>query len=709
MVAGVLALTAAPALAAECPNEQLRVENNSLKLPDCRAYELVSPADKSGGVGGVLNFEWGHQAPNPMQATSDGSGIVYSGEHFFEPQVGRLVEYASSRNIGGWGTVGVTPFGQESDNFSTIVASSANLSSYLVTTEEGAQYSSEAPEGYRDLYVASQVGSLTPLITKKPPDRTPAEFGYFDGSQAFRLVATSTSEDMSRVYFEANDALSGTGAIDGGPDENNVYRWDDGQLRLVNVLPDGVTEPNATLGFEYGDEVNLIRTPDLDHAVSTNGLRAFWTDENATPTTHLYLRESYFVGDQESERTVPIDEAVGGGGEFISASSDGAVVLFKKGERLYIYDVDTGELTDLTAAATAPQVQGVVGSGEAERYVYFVAYGVLTEAGNKRGEKAQAGADNLYVYEPTPSFPGGHEIVYIATLAASDEETPLNHVSNGGRRVTDWTPTIAQRTAEASPDGQYLAFGSHAALTGASSQGAQIFVYDASTGALACASCGSIGASDETFLPPAQDSYGTRSQRYMLDDGRLFFTTASALVSDDTNEVEDVYEWEDGEVHLISSGESDVRSVFADASESGSDVFFTTSQALVPEDQDEITDLYDAREGGGFPVPPIRANCESSAECQDAVPTPTALGIPPSATFSGAGNLLSSSPSVSVLPKGATKPLTRAEKLAKALRACSRDRARKKQRICEAAARHKYGSAKKVKVQKASYSQARDR
>jgi hypothetical protein len=145
-----------------------------------------------------------------------------------------------------------------------------------------------------------------------------------------------------------------------------------------------------------------------------------------------------------------------------------------------------------------------------------------------------------------------------------------------------------------------------------------------------------------------------------------------------------------GCISLISTGTSPYPSEFADASESGSDVFFTTRQSLAPEDQDELVDLYDARIGGGFPVKPIVAPCSGEA-CHGAPEAQGALETPSSITFSGPGNAVQpASTPATVTPKS----LTQAQKLAKVLRTC-RKKTRKKQRIaCEAQAKKRYGTRK---------------
>jgi hypothetical protein len=89
-----------------------------------------------------------------------------------------------------------------------------------------------------------------------------------------------------------------------------------------------------------------------------------------------------------------------------------------------------------------------------------------------------------------------------------------------------------------------------------------------------------------------------------------------------------VYEYENGKVHLISSGSSDDISAFTDASENGENVFFTTRAQLVAQDLGENAVLYDARVDGGFPgAVPVVAPC-SGEGCRgplSAPPAPAAI------------------------------------------------------------------------------------
>jgi DNA-binding beta-propeller fold protein YncE len=211
--------------------------------------------------------------------------------------------------------------------------------------------------------------------------------------------------------------------------------------------------------------------------------------------------------------------------------------------------------------------------------------------------------------------------------------------------------------------------------------------------------------------------------RYLLDSGRLFFNSADALVplahatktenvkgEEQQVGVENVYEFdpsglgachsEGGCVGLISSGTSEHESAFLDASMSGNDVFFLTSAKLASQDVDSNFDVYDAHicEASSpcpppppAPVPP----CEGEA-CQGAYSSASSSPAAATATFSGPGNVLGQ---VQVLgskeaAKPTPKPLTRAQKLAKALKACRKDKQKSKRVSCEKQARKKYGPVK---------------
>ncbi len=264
-------------------------------------------------------------------------------------------------------------------------------------------------------------------------------------------------------------------------------------------------------------------------------------------------------------------------------------------------------------------------------------------------------------------------------------------------------------------------------------------------GKVACASCNPTGArpdgikngelelvDDEPWQDyiwlsanvPGLTPYGNYralyQSRYLSDSGRLFFNSHEALVPQDVNGTWDVYEYEPagigsctassvtfsgrsgGCVGLISSGESPEESAFLDASENGDDVFFLSSAKLAPTAVTNDYAVYDAHvcgaEGVACPTsveyPPA---CTTESSCRPApTPQPAAFGTPASATFNGAGNI---TPKTSTPPpvKPKTAAQLRAAMLAKALKACKKDKSRTKRAKCETQAHRRFGPAKAAK------------
>ena len=137
------------------------------------------------------------------------------------------------------------------------------------------------------------------------------------------------------------------------------------------------------------------------------------------------------------------------------------------------------------------------------------------------------------------------------------------------------------------------------------------------------------------------------------DGDRVFFDSADDLSPGDTNGAEDVYEYEDGHVYLISDGNSPGGSSFVDASSDGDDIFFITRAQLVAGDSDQLVDLYDARaphvSGEEVGTPTSSSSVCEGEDCRMPSPAAPALSSPASALFVGAGNALA-------LPAPVTKP-----------------------------------------------------
>ena len=158
-----------------------------------------------------------------------------------------------------------------------------------------------------------------------------------------------------------------------------------------------------------------------------------------------------------------------------------------------------------------------------------------------------------------------------------------------------------------------------------------VYVYDAEDESLVCASCSPSGErpTGHTSLGTAEPLLSAYRARVVTDDGRLFFTSPDRLVPEDSDGKLDVYQWDDGQLDLLSVGTA-TDSTFADVSPDGDDVFFATADQLVGQDRDDNVDIYDARVGGGLPDqggPAPSSECAGDA-CRPPQSSPPGLRDP---------------------------------------------------------------------------------
>ena len=399
---------------------------------------------------------------------------------------------------------------------------------------------------------------------------------------SFRLNFAGATPDLSRIVFEANDAL-----LPEAPAEaSSVYEWSRSSgLRLVSVLPDGEPPSEAGAAGTWGS--------DYDKVISADGSRVFWSAGG-----QQYVREGGVrtVKLNASTRAVSLGD---GNAELMAISAEASKAFFSDSTSLtdalddhgglYEYDFESESLRLLTPEAGGePRVEGVVAVAEDGSAVYFVARSVLAAG-------AQDGKPNLYVRRA-----GALELV--GTLAEADS--------------SDWTSWAEERTARLTADGGHLAFLSRASLTGYDNRDAvsgepvsELFVYDAGEDRLTCVSCNPKGSRPIGRATLPGNTFSTYQANIFSADGkRVFFNSADALASGDSNHRQDVYVFADGNPRLISNGTSSDISALVDVGAGGRDVFFTTRSRLVAGDRDNGSDLYDARVEVAFPKAPNRSH-----------------------------------------------------------------------------------------------------
>jgi hypothetical protein len=692
-------------------------------LPDGRVVELVSTSGNVGEVyepASTLNIGL-ELSEHPFEAAEDGEAVTYVGE---PPATGGTGEtgpaagnqWLATRTAEGWKTQAITPPLRSAES-PAYQAFSPDLES-AIFQGGGEPLASGVPIGCRSLYSRSTATSTYSALftnSEAPESETTNLCGrpLFAGAAEhesdiiFQSEAALTSSAKEATELPPGRSLhSDVGALSGEPCMYgcNLYKAKDGHLQLVDEL-EGKPVSSAVFGGYPGEQTPSF--PDLSNVISSDGSRIFWTDtQPGLDFEHVFVFE-----EEASNVQVSGAEAA----KYWTATPDGRLALYTEAGSLWQFDTRTNTREPLTGEGAG--VLGVIGTnqtGEDASYIYFVAEGVLAGNENGEGETAIEGEPNIYLIHNGTT-------VFVATLSFEDNE--FRSTSEGTVAGGDWMFNVGQRTAAPSPDGRHLVFQSRNPLTGydntiEAGRVVEAFVYSADDAVLACASCDPSGArpvlatekegSRRSRLPVSNQSF-THLRRWMSGNGnRVFFDSEQPLVPGDLNGTQDVYEWEregtgmcaaqipprldHGCVSLL-SGAGGGYSFLVDADASGDNVFLEhrgpLGQVQAARDRNE---LYDVRVNGGFPQTSLAC---SGTGCQGVPPAPPLFATPASVTFAGAGNFPPPAPSPSPSPK----PLTRAQKFAKALRAC-RAKPKRERAVCERRARRQYRAKSKPKAKR---------
>ncbi len=609
-----------------CPNSRVRQQTRGAYLPDCRAYELVTPANANGiliipeappvplGANPSGRFGWvgllgiAPDAGNPP----NGLGDLYVSTRSSEGWKSRFVGLPASEQLSSGGPPGTGIIGGEPSD----MRSNTELTRFLSWPR---QVNGLGEESYSP-FVVDNFGSVL--------ERWPTNVeGVENGLTLFGDFRPSP--DFSHYAFSSGNIAFAPGGLTSSP--GSVYD-NDIETGTVTVVS------KTAQGGDIASGDGFIRIP----AVSRDGSHILMST-SGPGGTRLYMTVDQTEHFDVSER----QDGTNVGVRFEGMTADGSKVFFTSSEQITADDTDNrtdlfmwteaggGAVTRLSAGAGAGNAS-TCGSTNcsvevvpaAERFgaavgqpqpstdfsfaqdagdIYFYSAEVLTT-----DPRAELGQKNLYA-----SRAGA--VVFVATLSQSNPLTRL----------------------QVTPDGHAAAFITASKITTYENQATQqMYTFEPATGQLVCVSCNPSGN------PPNGDVIGSQNGRFITDDGRSFFTTKDSLVPRDVNGLNDVYEYVEGRPQLITTGTGTVQNSsffpvgLIGVSADGIDVFFGAYETFVGQDLNGTTLKYfTARTNGGFPLDPPPLPCAAADECHgpsSASTDPVRIG---SGANIGSGNL----------------------------------------------------------------------
>jgi hypothetical protein len=612
VVQGAVQQLTAPAPAAvqapaACPNAQLRT-GASAGLPDCRAFEQVTPVDKEGAQ---EPFNYGPTATSGAVVGEDGGHVVLEDplvNYGSGPDAGQSPYFFSREAApGGWKMTSGSP--QPQTGVQRIVPELYSSDATQIAFEADVHTSLGSGESKEVSFETGPAGGPYTVVASVP--RKDAESTIetatptYDGWDA-------ASGDFSKLILQIPDPNLVQPATGTKSNENDVYEYADGRLSQVNV---GVGSCGAKI--VKGREQYGVRSS--SHAVSEDGSRVFFEavpGNDCSAPSHLYMRV-------DGAKTVDL-----GAYQFAGANAQGTELLLESGggTDYFIYDTETASSKQIFSGGGINPIDTVV--SQEFKAIYF-----------------QLTSGDLYRYD----------------VEAESLSYLFRYLGEGN----------SPQRGQSSPDGRFYYFhGSVMGVPGAEQaflyDGSENVVE-----CVSCASSSDPEPTLGSYFPDGNSTLGTAhlptgqpSQSSLSEDGDYaFFDTPAALVSADVDgEVppdalagaelqsgefspsSDVYEWRkdgingcdqlQGCVALLTNGRGGFLNLLIGASPSGEDVFIYTRSELLAQDNDNSGDIYDARVNGGFaPPPPAPVECEA-AECSTPAtapgdPTPTLLPVPP--------------------------------------------------------------------------------
>ena len=657
-----------------CPNSQLRQETRSNDLPDCRAYELVTPSFAQGSTILPESGPTSSVATNPPRIAY---GVTWG---LFPESSGEGMNslndaYVSTRTDTGWTQRYVGLRGGEVPPSQGILMGGplvGGMYGGILTGfgpaigQRGTQASPSLDRlinynwGYPgQIQWAGTVGSNSPYVWDTSSgellERWPRNFAQVPGGAHF-VGMPQASADFSHFVFSSNVVFAAGGEASEGEihccggtfpfeliwPKASVYDYDTqtGTDVLASRRKDGT--PFQGRAFDISEDGSHILMSE-EALLGPNGQFPAVAKEflfGAKITGPLYLR----VNDEKTYEIAP-----GHTVEYAGSTADGSTVYLASDEQLTPDDHDssrdlfvwhqsdpntltrvsvgnhgtagnTDECTPNEGWSTGCGISVIhmlsgfgvnSGNGHSDNFLAFKSGDIYFESPEQLvGSRGEAGERNLYLYR---------------------EGTV--------RYVTTMKPNMRISRMQVTPDGRHMALTTGSNLTEYDSAGhVEMYLYDPEGGRVTCASCRPDGQ------PPVSNVTASQNGLFLTNDGRAFFATNDPLVPRDTNEQIDVYEFTEGKAQLITTGlgpgiaeTAGIQQLpgLVNVSANGTDAYFATTDSLVTQDHNGAQlKIYDARTGGGFPAEREEPKCVAADECHGPGNNPPVL--PPdrtSATF----------------------------------------------------------------------------